>query len=80
MLVVARLVDRRRILQSGMSSVHLRAALEEYRYAEGGRPVRAIEAALERAIEIVREVEAPGAVPTYFAECDTGFVEQDGGV
>jgi hypothetical protein len=52
MLVVARLVDRRRIQSSGMSAADLRRAWESYGYRFRNARVLAVEEALERAIEI----------------------------
>jgi hypothetical protein len=59
MLVVARLMDRRRILQAGMTAADLRRALDDYRRAARWRPVWAVEDALEHAIRILRQAEAP---------------------
>jgi hypothetical protein len=59
MLVVARLVDRRRLLNSGMTSADLRRALDDYRRAANWKPVWAVEDALEQAIRIMRQAEGP---------------------
>jgi hypothetical protein len=48
MLVVARIVDRSRILRSGVTTLELQRALDAYREA---RPVLAVEKALEKALE-----------------------------
>jgi hypothetical protein len=64
MLVVARLVDRSRILRSGMSAAELRRALQSYRGQTGRHPLAAIEQALQQAertasgIELEQEVQA----------------------
>jgi hypothetical protein len=50
-LVVARLVDRGRILRSGLSARDLKEALARYSQV-AVRPVRAIERALEQAITL----------------------------
>jgi hypothetical protein len=51
MLVVARLLDRRRMRESGMSSVDLKQGLEYFREASSGTPARAVESALLQAID-----------------------------
>ena len=56
-LAVARLIDRGRILRSGLSAEQLRKALERYRGGRDWRPVAAIERALEQAIEIAAKEE-----------------------
>jgi hypothetical protein len=53
MLVVARLVDRGRIMRSGMSAVELRSALEDYRAGGAWRPVASVVKALEQAISTI---------------------------
>src|SRR5262249_10884299 len=52
MLVVARIVDRSRILRSGVSAAEIEFALRSYRRQ---RPVRAVVKALEQALETVVE-------------------------
>jgi hypothetical protein len=63
MLVVARLVDRARIRRSGVSPDVLRRTLDTYR--SGRAPVHSVVKALERALEIAlenkREAAAHGA-------------------
>jgi hypothetical protein len=49
-LAVARLIDRGRILRSGLSAAELRQALDRYRSGTDWRPIPAIERALEHAI------------------------------
>jgi hypothetical protein len=50
-LAVARLIDRGRILRSGLTAGELQRALEDYRDGTDWRPIAAIERALEQAIE-----------------------------
>ena len=64
MLVVARLVDRRRILQSRMSAMELECALEQYRAGLNGRPLGAVEGALEQAVHVVQNRDREGAACT----------------
>lgn len=59
MLVVARLVDRRRLLNSGMTCAELRRTRDAYRIATAGKPLWTIETALEQAIKIVGQAEPP---------------------
>jgi hypothetical protein len=58
MLVVARLVDRGRILRSGMSAGELRLALESYRSQPGGHTSTAVEHALRQAERTASAVES----------------------
>jgi hypothetical protein len=57
MLVVARIVDRTRILRSGVSAAEVRFVLESYRRR---KPVDAVVHALERALETLQELENEG--------------------
>jgi hypothetical protein len=57
MLVVARLVDRRRVQSSGMSAADLRRAWDTYCYRFRNARVLAVEEALERAMEIAYSQE-----------------------
>ena len=57
MLVVARLVDRTRILNSGAGSEELRRTLERYRNGRRWKPVEGVVKALEQAIETALENE-----------------------
>jgi len=60
MLVVVRLVDRRRILQSGFTSIALQNRLREYRKRRGWELAAwGIEDALEQAIRVLRLAENP---------------------
>jgi hypothetical protein len=61
MLVVARLIDRNRILRSGMTAAELERALADYRRAEDWTPLDVIEKALERAVAVARQSEADAA-------------------
>lgn len=56
-LAVARLIDRGRILRSGLRASELRRTLERYRTGLDWRPNPAIERALEQAITIAAEIE-----------------------
>ncbi len=58
MLVVARLVDRRRILQSGLTSADMEQVLEQYRRGCHGDRVQVIENALAQALRTLRQAEA----------------------
>lgn len=51
MLVVARLVDRSRIIRSRVSSRELQRALDDYRNGTKWNPVYAVVKALEQAVE-----------------------------
>jgi len=51
MLVVARLVDRTRILNSGIGSKQIHSALNRYRNGRRWRPVEGVIKALEQALE-----------------------------
>jgi len=51
-LAVARLMDRGRILRSGIGAREIQRALERYRRGRDWRPVPAIERALEQAVVI----------------------------
>ncbi len=53
-LAVARLMNRGRILRSGLSESDLFEALEEYRNSSRWTPAKSIERALEYAISVVR--------------------------
>ena len=55
-LAVARLIDRGRILRSGLKAGDLQKALDRYRQGEAWRPVAAIGRALEQAAAIAAEV------------------------
>ena len=55
MLVVARLIDRARILRSGVTAIELRAALRAY--LKQRKPVYSVVKALDRAIETALENE-----------------------
>jgi hypothetical protein len=55
MLVVARLVDRRRIKTSGVSTTRLRAVLETYRKGGEWKPQPAVITALEQAIGVAKK-------------------------
>jgi 60 kDa SS-A/Ro ribonucleoprotein len=55
MLVVARLIDRSRIVRSGVTAVELRAALRTY--LKQREPVYSVVKALDRAIETALENE-----------------------
>jgi hypothetical protein len=55
MLVVARLVDRARIVRSGINAQAIERTLDAYRLRRN--PVHAVVKALERAVEIARENE-----------------------
>lgn len=59
MLVVARLIDRTRILRSGVTAGELRAALRAY--LKQREPVYSVVKALDRAIETVLENESQSA-------------------
>lgn len=59
MLVAARLVDRARIQQSGVSAVELRRALEAYK--SGANPIYGVVKALEQALETASENEGQPA-------------------
>lgn len=59
MLVVARLIDRARILRSGVTAVELRGALRAY--LKQRQPVYSVVKALDRAIETVLENEGQPA-------------------
>jgi hypothetical protein len=59
MLVVARLVDRARILRSGVTAAELRRALEAYKSA--GKPIHGVVKALEQALETASENEGQAA-------------------
>jgi hypothetical protein len=63
-LAVARLIDRGRILRSGLGPLELRRALERYRQSDDWTPVLAIERALEQAIAI-----AAAAMQEALEEC-----------
>lgn len=54
-LAVARLIDRGRVLRSGLGLSELQRALDGYRRAEAWSPIPAIERALEQAIAIAAE-------------------------
>jgi hypothetical protein len=54
MLVVARLVDRSRIMRSGMGAEELRRALSVYSNATQWKPASAVVKALEQAVETVQ--------------------------
>ena len=54
-LAVARLIDRGRVLRSGLRPEEIKQALARYREGVAWRPVPAIELALEQAIVIVSE-------------------------
>ena len=56
MLVVARLMDRRRILQAGMTADELRYALQSYRRVSEGKTSRAVESALQQAVEMASRI------------------------
>jgi hypothetical protein len=58
-LAVARLMDRGRIVRSGLSVSDLQQALDRYRVGDGWAPISAIEQALERAVAIAGEAPAP---------------------
>jgi hypothetical protein len=55
-LAVARLIDRGRVLRSGLRANQLQQALEAYRQSADWSPIPAIERALEQAIAIAAEV------------------------
>lgn len=57
MLVVARLVDRSRIVRSGFGSTDLRRALDDYRGVTRFKPVYAVVKALEQAVETAAALE-----------------------
>jgi hypothetical protein len=57
MLVVARIVDRSRILRSGMGAEELRRALAVYCNATQWKPVYAVVKALEQAVETAVSLE-----------------------
>jgi hypothetical protein len=59
MLVVARLIDRARILRSGVIALELRAALRAY--LKQREPVYSVVKALDRAIETALENEGQAA-------------------
>ena len=56
-LVSARLMDRSRILQSGMKSPELRDALAAYQRSAHGKPVPAVEGAILEALDTARREE-----------------------
>ena len=57
MLVVARLMDRHRVLQSGMKSAELRDALATYQRSTSGRPVASVESAMLDAVSTAQHAE-----------------------
>ena len=57
MLVVARLMDQNRILNSGMKSAELRDALAAYTRAASGKPAPAVQDALQEAVNTVYRAE-----------------------
>jgi hypothetical protein len=59
MLVAARLVDRARILRSGVTASELRRALEAYK--SGIKPIPGVVKALEQALETALENERQAA-------------------
>ncbi len=59
MLVAARLVDRARILRSGVTAAELRRALESYK--SGPKPIYGVIKALEQALETASENEGQTA-------------------
>jgi len=61
-LAVARLIDRGRVLRSGLRACELRRALETYRQGADWSPIPAIERALEQAIAIAAEAAIQKAV------------------
>jgi 60 kDa SS-A/Ro ribonucleoprotein len=67
MLVVARLVDRRRVQRSGMTAKELSRALGEYRSGTGWIPVLAVVKALEQAVETARALEDKAKSAAYGA-------------
>jgi hypothetical protein len=65
-LAVARLIDRGRILRSGLSPLELQRALERYRQSADWTPVPAIERALEQAIAIAVEATPQKAIAATY--------------
>lgn len=55
MLIVARLVDRRRVLQSGLTSTEVERALVRYR--AHGKTVQIMEDALDQTVRMLRYAE-----------------------